>query len=215
MKETSYAILGMGRYGSKLALTLAATGAEILIADRNSQIVNEYADNVTRAVSLDLGNPVALQEIGLDLTDTVIIDLSEELEDTIMCTMIAREKGVKTIIATASTDIARDVLMRVGVDEVVIPEDEAAARMARRLISEGFMEYHDLGGGLCVVKVHAQKEWTKKRLRDLKLPERENVHIIAVEKDGVMEVDIDPDMVLTEESVVAVSIPKSQIYDLI
>ena len=100
MKETSYAVLGMGRYGSKLALTLAGTGAEILIADRNSQIVNEYADSVTRAVSLDLGNPVALQEIGLDLTDIVIIDLSEDLEDTIMCTMIAREKGVKTIIAT-------------------------------------------------------------------------------------------------------------------
>ena len=93
MKETSYAVLGMGRYGSKLALTLAGTGAEILIADRNAQIVNEYADSVTRAVSLDLGNPVALQEIGLDLTDIVIIDLSEDLEDTIMCTMIAREKA--------------------------------------------------------------------------------------------------------------------------
>lgn len=216
MKESSYAILGLGRYGRRLMTLLASTGAEILIADDDSEVVNMYADKVTRAVSLDLSNPAAIEKIGLENVDITIVDLSKRLEASIMCIMVARESGVKEIIATASADRFKETMLKVGADEVVIPEDEAAVRIARRLISEDFMEYYDIGGGLCVIKAHPKKEWTGRSLMLLDLPRKENVRIIAVEQeDGSMEMSIDPSMVLQEDSVVAIVIPKSRIYDLI
>lgn len=215
MKESSYAILGMGRFGRKLTETLAATGAEILIADQDEEVVNQYASLVTRAVCLDLANPVALEKIGLDSIDIAIVDLSGQLESSIMCAMVARELGARTIISTASTDRAREILLRVGTDEVVIPEDEAALRLARRLISEDFLEYYDIGGGLCVIKSRPKSSWTGRKLRLLDLPRKENVRIIAIERDGRMDMNVSADTVLDEDSVVALTIPKANIYDLI
>lgn len=215
MKEPSYAILGMGRYGRKLAVTLAGTGSEILIADPDSDIINHYASRVTHAVCLDLSNPNALADIGLNNIDVAIVDLSQQLEAAIMCTMVAREQGVRKIIATASTDRFSDILNRIGADEVVIPDDEAAVRMARRLISEDFMEYYDLGGELCVIKTHPKKSWTKKSLQKLRLFETEQVRIIAIERDGIMEMQFPPGTILSEDDTIALAIHKSGIYDFI
>lgn len=216
MRESTYAILGMGRYGRKIVTTVAATGAEILIADEDSNVINEYANIVTRAVSLDMANPQALGRIGLENIDIAIVDMKNNLEASIMCTMVAKESGVKNVIATAGTDRFKETLIRVGADEVLIPEDEAAVRMARRLISVDFMEYFDIGGGLCVIKTSPKKEWTKRDLGHLKLPQTENVRIIAVEReDGTMDTDVHADTILDENALVAISIPKAQIYDLV
>lgn len=165
MKETSYAILGMGRFGRKLTTMLDATGAEILIADCNSDIINRYADHATTAVCLDLSNANALYDIGLEHINVAVIDLGTNLEPAVMCIMIAKELGVKHIIATANTTRFGEVLKKLGANEIIIPEDDAAVRMARRLISKDFLEYYDLGGNLCVIKAHPKKEWTKKAWR--------------------------------------------------
>lgn len=215
MKESSYAILGMGRYGRKIASTIVNTGADVLIADINPDIIDQYADKYTYAVSLDLSNPRALSDIGLDHIDIVIIDLNHNMEAALMCIMVAKENGVKKVISTAKTNRTAEIMKRVGADEVIIPEDEAAIRMAKRLISEDFMEMHDLGGDLCVIKVSPKKEWVGKSLRKLRLGEQEHITVVAIEKDGKMSTDFDGDTVIFEDNMLALALQKSKIYDFV
>lgn len=215
MKEPSYAILGMDRFGRKLTNLLSSTGCQILIADMDKDIINRYSSHATHAVCLDLTNINALQEIGLEHIDIAVIDLMNNLEAAIMSVMAAGEAHVKKIIATAGTYRYGEILRRIGADEIVIPQDEAAARMAKRLISEDFLEYHDLGGNLCVIKVYPRKEWTGKSIRKLRLRETENVNIVALESDGEMTMDYSADTIIREGSKLALVIKKRDIYQFV
>lgn len=215
MKEDSYAILGMNRYGIRLGHALAATGTEVLIADENKDTVNLYADRFTYAVCLDMTNPEALKKIGLDQIDVAIVDLSDQLEAAIVCIMVAKEQGVKKVIATAKSDRYREVMMRVGADEVIIPEDTAAAQMARLLISADFMTFFDIGGDLCVLKTQPKPEWTKKTLRKLQLMETQQIKVIAIDNDGTMDMKVRADTVVPKDCTLVIIIPKTHIYDFV
>lgn len=215
MKEFSYAILGMNRYGSQLAHAIAATGADVIIADEDQDIVNLYADRVTFAVCLDMTNPTALAKIGLDQIDIAVVDLSDQLEAAIMSVMVAKEQGVKRVIATARSDRFMEVMKRVGADEVVIPEDTAAAQMARLLISEDFMTYFDIGGDYCVLRVQPKDEWKKRSLQKLKLRENHQIDIIAIDRNGQMDVSLTPDTIIPENCTLVIATPKSNMYDMI
>ncbi|MDO4803335.1 MAG: TrkA family potassium uptake protein [Lachnospiraceae bacterium] len=215
MKEPSYAIIGMNRFGRKLTSLLAATGSQILIVDQDSDIINRYADYATYAVCLDPSNPHALQEIGLEHIDIAVVDLENNLEAAIMSVMAAGEMGVKRIIATATTNRTAEILRRIGAEEVIIPQDESAVRLAKRLISEGFLEYYDLGGNLCVIKIHPKKEWVGKKIRELRLKEKYRVAVVALETNGEMKNEFTSDTVIREDSMMALSLKKSQIYDFV
>lgn len=215
MDEYSYAIIGMNRYGIKLGQALSATGVQVLIADNNQDTINLYADKFTYAVCLDLANSEALNKIGLDQIDIAIVDLSDQLESAIVSVMVCKEQGVKKVIATARSDRFREVMLRVGADEVVIPEDTAAAQMARLLISEDFMAFFDIGGGMCILKTKPKPEWKKKSLRKLMLPENQNIKVIAIEQEGTMTTQIRADTVIPADCDLAIAIPKTQIYDMI
>lgn len=215
MNEPTYAILGMGRFNRKLTTMLAATGSEILIADQKKEVINRYAEYATHAVCVDLSNANALQEIGLEHIDIAVIDISHHMEPSILSIMVARELGVKRIIATASTRRFGEVLKKIGADEIIIPEDDAAVRLAKRLISEDFMEFYDLGGNLCVIKTHPKDKWVGKSLKSLRLRERERMNIVAIEKNGAMSMDFSPDTVLEKDSVIALAMKKQYLYDFV
>lgn len=215
MYEPSYAILGMGRFNRKLTTMLAATGAEILIADQDVEVINRYAEYATHAVSLDLSNPTAILEIGLEHIDIAVIDISHHMEPSIMAIMMAKEQGVKKVIATASTRRYGEILKRIGADEIIIPEDEAAVRMAKRLISNEFMEFHDLGGSLCIIKIHPKEEWIGNSIKKLRLRQKERVNIIAIEEDGVMKMDFTPDTIIKRDSSLALALRKQDIYNFV
>ncbi len=213
--ERSYAILGMGRYGRKVADTMAKTGVEVLVADPDYELINECSGDFSYAVSVDMNNASALKQLGLDNIDVAIIDLSDHLEAAIMATMVAREEGVSRIIATSKNKRMGDILTKLGADEVVIPEEEAALRMAKRLISEDFLEYFDLGGNMCVIKAYPLENWVGKTLRELKLREKRGINIIAVERDGELKSAFTPDDVLESDKAVAMALTKDMIYEFV
>lgn len=214
-KELTYAFLGMNRYGSRLAQLIATTGAEILIADEHSDTVNLYADEFTSAVCLDLSNATALEKIGLDQIDVAVVDLYDKLESAIVSVMVAKEQGVGKVIATARSDRFREIMLRVGADEVVIPDDLAAAQMAKLLISADFMTYFDIGGKMCVLKVEPKREWINKSLRKLQLKEMEDINVIAIERNGEMETGIRADTVVPKDCLLVIALPKIKMYEFI
>ncbi len=214
MKRTNYAILRMGRFGRKVAQPLASAGADVMIADIDEKKVNSNAEHYTHAVVIDLTNVAALKKIGLEHIDIAIVDLAHNTEAAVMSIMFAKEVGVKKVIATAATGHGAEILRRIGADEVIIPEDDAARWTARKLISEEFMEYFDLGGDLCVLKMHPPVAWVDKKISDLNLRE-ENINIIAFENDGIMKSDFQSDYVIRREEIIVLATTKSKVFNFV
>lgn len=215
MAEKSYAVLGLGRYGMKVADTISKTGVTVLVADSDGEKIDSVASRFTSAVSFDMTNVEALREIGLENIDIAIIDLADDLEGSIMCTIIAEECGVERIIATAAGPRAVEVLKRLGADEVIIPEDESALRMAKSLISEDFLEFTDLGDELCIVKIHAKPEWGEKSIRRLKLHEKNGIMIIAVVGDNGLTADFNADYVIHADDPIVLAMQKEDLYQFV
>lgn len=215
MKENSFAILGLGRFGRKVAMPLTAAGAEVMIADSNEKKINEYGNRFTYAVTLDLRDVNALRKIGLDHIEVAIVDLSHNTDAAVMTILVAKEMGVKRVIATAATSHVAEILRRVGADEVIIPEDDAARQVAKRLISEEFMQYYDLGGEMCVIKIHPSKDWIGKSVRELDLHNKEKLNIISFEKEGVAISDFSPDYIIEEKDIIALAGHKSIIFNFV
>lgn len=214
-REKNYAILGMGRFGRTVAETVAKTGVEILIADKDDEVISRYGDDYTYAVTVDLSNPDAIKEIGLENIDVVIIDLAGDVESAVTSTMIVKEIGVKKIYATAASKYMGDMLKKLGADEVVIPEEDTAFRLARNLISDGFMDYYVIGDDMCLIRVLPKKEWVYKTIRNLELRNKRGINIIAIEIDGVMTSDFTPDHVIEKDKLMALALNKKDIYEFI
>ena len=215
MAEKSYAVLGLGRYGMRVAETIAKTGATVLVADSDSEKIDTVGNQFTSAMSFDMTNAAALRDIGLENIDIVIIDLAGDLEGSIMCTMIAEESGVERIIATAGSNRSGEVLKRLGADEVVVPEYESALRLAKSLISEDFLEYTDLGDELCIVKISVKEEWDNKTIRRLKLHEKNGITIVAVYGSAGLTADFTADFVLHSGVPIVLAMHKDALYQFV
>ncbi|MCR5797940.1 MAG: TrkA family potassium uptake protein [Eubacterium sp.] len=215
MKEKTYAILGLGGYGMKLAEAVRKTGAETIVADSDSVIIEKNAHRFTYAVSLDMRNIDALSEIGLENADIAVVDRVGNLEESIMCVIAAKNAGISSIIATAPNSTTKDILIKMGATEVVIPEEEAALRMARTLISEDFMEYIDIGEGLCVIRIFPLKPWIGKRIKDLQLRKTYNANIIAIMGEEGMTCRFQTDTVLTKDTAMYISINKKDVMNFV
>ena len=196
----SIAILGMGRFGRFLAQELASGGADVLIADSDEQIVNQYAGMVSDAVVADLNNPKAIKNIGLADVDVAVVSMGSSLEASIMCVMVAKELGVSHVIAKAASQRMGDILIRVGADEIIYPEKESAQQTARKVLSSNFLEYFDLGDNLCVISMVPKAEWVGKSLSELRLRNRYGINVVALRAgDGALLSRVEPDQPLTKE----------------
>ncbi len=196
----SIAILGMGRYGQFLMHELCKMGADVLIADNDELVINQFADMVSDAIVADLHDPAAIKNIGLQAMDTVVVSMGSSLESSIMCVMVAKELNVPHVIAKAASTRMGDILTRVGADEIIYPEREIAAQTARKLMSENFLEYFHISDDLCVISLTPKKEWLGKSLGELRLRNRYEINVVAIRQpDGTVKAGIDPASPLTEE----------------
>ncbi|MGX8692767.1 MAG: potassium channel family protein, partial [Clostridia bacterium] len=127
MKQT-YAIFGLGRYGTAVAGELVKNGAEVLAVDIDEEKVNSVVGELPFCKCADVTDPDVLRQLGVANIDVVIISMANNLEASVMATMLCKELGVKTVIAKCSSDMNCRILSRVGADRVVFPESESGIR---------------------------------------------------------------------------------------
>ena len=212
----SIAILGMGRFGQFLTKELSEKNADVLIADSDSRIINQYAPLVSNAVIVDLTDPDAIRNIGLSNIDVAVVAMGSSIEASIMCVMVAKELGIPHVIAKAASERMGDILKRVGADEIIYPEKESATQTARKLMSQNLLEYYPLGDNLCLVNIVPRTEWLGKTLRELRLRNRYHINVVAIRKRGDTNARIDPELMLTPETeLIVIAEPKdlSQLTD--
>ena len=177
----SYIVIGLGRFGEALARQLCMLGAEVLAMDVRSDLVQQVANDVTHAVVGDAQDLEVLRALGARDFDCAIIAIGDDLAASVLATMNLKELGVPYIICKAHDRTHRRVLEKLGVDRVIIPEQEHAERLARSLHSHNVLDYIELSEDYGILEVPAPKNWVGKTLKELNVRAKLGVNIIAVE----------------------------------
>ena len=180
----SYVVIGLGRFGSSLARQLCKLGAEVLALDVKGDLVQQVANEVTHAVVGDAQDKEVLRALGVRNMDCAVIAIGDNLAASVLITMNLKELGVPFIVCKAHDETHRKVLEKLGVDRVVIPEQEYAQRLARTLNSHNVLDYIELSEDFGILDVPAPAAWMGKTLRELNIRAKLGVNIIAVENGG-------------------------------
>lgn len=213
--DKSFAVIGVGRFGSSVALSLMESGAEVLIVDNNAERVNDLADRVTCAITADVSDPEAMKNLGLSNMDAVVVAMAQELEASIMSVMLAKEQGVPVVIAKARNARMGDILQRVGADRIVYPEFESGIRTAKKLISSDFLEFFDLSENISLVEMLPKPSWVGHTLKELNLRRKYNVNVIAIKSNQEIVGTVNPDEPLKAENPILVTVDKKNLKKLL
>lgn len=196
--NNSYAIFGLGRYGLAVAKVLVENGADVLSVDHNEELVNDAVSELSVCRCADVTDPEVIKQLGISNIDVVIIAISGSLETSVMATTLCKEVGVKNVIVKCSNEMHGKILSRVGADKVVLPEMESGIRLAKNLLSSGFVDILELTGNISLVEIDVKPEWVGKSLIDLNLRKKYSVNVIAIQQNNDVTTDIDPAKPLEE-----------------
>ena len=191
MKKT-YAVFGLGRYGIAVARELVNNGVEVIAVDADERIVNAAADELPICKCADITDPEAIRQLGIASVDVVIIAMANNLEASVMAVTLCKEIGVKTVIAKCANEMHQKILNRVGADKVVFPENESGTRLAKNLLSSGFVDMVSLAKNVSMIELDMKTEWVGKNLIELNLRKKYSINVVAIRKGQSVSVDIDP-----------------------
>ncbi|MCR1949688.1 MULTISPECIES: TrkA family potassium uptake protein [unclassified Clostridium] len=205
MSNKQFVIIGLGRFGSSIAKTLYSLGNDVLAIDRDEDIVQEIADSVTHAVQLDATDENALRALGIRNFDVAVVTIGDNIQSSIMATLLVKELGVKYIIAKGHSDLHAKVLYKIGADRVVLPEKDMGVRVAHNLVSANILDYIELSEDYSVMEIQALDEWSGKTLNELRLRSKYGINVMAIKRGD--DVNLSPsaeDIVEDNDVIVAI-----------
>lgn len=184
----SYIVIGLGRFGSEVARRLCQLGCEVLAVDTNSELVQAISNDVTHAVVADGRDKGVLRALGAGDFDCGIIAIGDSLADSVLATVNLKELGLPRVVCKAHDETHRQVLKKLGADQIVIPEQEQAYRLARSLSSQNVLDYIELSEDYGIIDLPAPESWIGKNLRELNVRAKLGVNILAVKKNDKIQV---------------------------
>ena len=200
----SYLVIGLGRFGSELALKLYSLGEEVMVMDTDEGLVDKIADRVTRAVTADARDRDVLEKLGAENFDRAVVAVGSDLAASALITMNLKSLNVPYIICKAHDDTYREILERLGADRVIIPEREVADKLAMGLTHAGVMEYIELSNEYGIVEMAPPADWQGKTIRSLELRTRHGVNVIALRRDDRIIIPPPIDEALSEEDLLVI-----------
>ena len=181
MKKQTFAVIGLGRFGGSVCKTLADAGQEVLAIDKYESRVNDYKDIATQAVVADAQDEDVLRSLGIRNVDHVIVAIGEDIQASILVTLMVKEQGVKYVTAKAQNEYHAKVLEKLGVDLVVHPERDMGVRIGRSLTSKNMVDYHDLDANFKLAEILiTNPEFVGKSLAEMDFRDRYGLNVIAL-----------------------------------
>ncbi len=186
MKKTMerFAVIGLGRYGSRLATMLTDAGAEVIAIDQDKSLVESLRDRVSLSVSMDSTDEEALIAQGIDKVDAAIVCIGTDFEASALTTVILKQIGVPRVISRATTNTRGDILARIGADEIANPEKESAERWRDRLLAPAMIERVIIGEGYSLAQFPAPPSFHNKSLKQLAVNTKYKVLVVAIRRES-------------------------------
>jgi trk system potassium uptake protein TrkA len=182
MKKQTFAVIGLGRFGSAMATTLTELGHEVIGIDGSQEIVERLADRLHAAAALDATDERALKASGIQDVDCAVISIGENIEASLLVVMLVKDLGIRKIVAKAVTPLHGRILERIGVDRVVFPEHDMGVRVAHSLVVANVLDYIELSRDFSIIELPAPPEFAGKTLRELQLRNRFGLTLIAIKR---------------------------------
>ncbi len=201
-----FAVIGLGRFGRAVCMTLHQLGYEVLGVDSDEQrVAHLLSDRIAaHAVRIDSTEPAALQEAGLLEFDTVIVAIGSCIQESIITTLNLKEGKVPYVVAKASSEIHRKLLKCVGADHVVFPEHEAGCVLARALTHTGILERFELDPDHSIVELAVPAEFTGKTISDIDLWGHYSLNLLAICRCSRFDINPNPVTRLDKNSIMVV-----------
>ena len=200
----SYIVAGLGRFGSEVARQLTILGCEVLAVDTQADLVQQVADQVTHAVVADVTDKAVLKALDAGSFDCAIVAIGNDLAASALATMTLQELGIGKIICKAYDETHRKLLLKLGAHQVVIPEKEHAARLAKSLSSTNVLDYIELSEECGIIELPAPKSWEGKTLKELNVRAKLGVNIIAVHRNGKVNVSPAADFAVEQGDIMVI-----------
>ena len=204
MTNKQFVVIGLGRFGASVAKTLCSLGNDVLVIDKDEDLIQDISDSVTHAVQMDATDENALRTLGLRNFDVAVVTIGSNIQASVMVTLIVKELGVKYIIAKGNSDLHAKVLYKIGADRVILPEKDMGVRVAHNLVSSSILDYIELSPDYSIMEIESLEEWQGKTLRELKLRSKYGINVMAIKKGD--EINLAPsaeDEVEAEDVLVA------------
>lgn len=181
-RRRQFAVIGLGRFGSAMATTLAEIGHDVIGVDADAERVRRLADVITQAVELDATDERALRAAGVQDVDVAVVSIGENIESSLLVVMQLRELGVSTVVAKAVTPLHGRILEKIGVSRIIFPEREMAIRVAHSLVMPSVIDYIELSRDFSIVEVPAPPSFVGRTLRQLEIRPRLGLTLIAIKR---------------------------------
>ena len=202
LSNKQFVIIGLGRFGASIAKTLYSLGNDVLAIDKDEDIVQEIADSVTHAVQLDATDENALRSLGIRNFDVAVVTIGDNIQSSIMATLLVKELGVKYIIAKGHSDLHAKVLYKIGADRVVLPEKDMGIRVAHNLVSANILDYIELSDDYSVMEIQVLHEWAGKTLNELKLRSKYGINVMAIKRGDEVNLSPAADDIIEENDII-------------
>ncbi|MCF2679194.1 TrkA family potassium uptake protein [Faecalicatena contorta] len=196
--KKQFAVLGVGSFGESVAVELQNLGCEVIAVDNDMERIEEIADSVSYAMRADFGEPEVIRSLGARNLDGVVVAVAENMESSIMATLVSKEIGVPYVMAKAKTDLHATVLRKIGADAVIFPEVDMGKRIAKTLASANFADWLSLSPDFSIVEIKIPEKWVGKSLIELDVRRVHAVNVVAIKTGDDVEVNPDPARKLEE-----------------
>ena len=202
MSKKQFVVIGLGRFGSSIATTIYSLGNDVLVIDKNEDLIQDIASEVTHAVQADATDENALRALGIRNFDVAIISIGGDIQSSVMATLLLRELGVKYIIAKGNGELHAKVLYKIGADRVVLPEKDMGVRVAHNIISSSILDYIELSSDYSIMEVKAFEDWVGKDLKSLELRKKYGINVIAIKKGEKINLNPAADDIVCKDNVI-------------
>ena len=207
------AVIGMGRFGSNLARTLTELGHDVLAIDISERAVQGIADTVTQAITADATDETVLEDLGIHEYEIVFVSLGD-IESSILITMLLKQLGAHRVHAKARNHLHRQILERIGADQVAFPEGEMAIRVAHNLVAPNMMDYFELLANYGIGEVRVPSAFVGNTLANANLRARLDVSVLVIKRGSQLLIMPDLTETLQNEDILVVAGRDSAIANL-
>lgn len=194
-----YAVFGLGSFGESVAVTLQELGCEVVVVDNHMERIENISPYVSYAVQADIEDPEVIRSLGARNLDGVVVAVADDMEASIMATLVSKEIGVPYVLAKAKNDLHAKVLKKIGADSIIFPEKEIGQSVARNLVSGEFVDWISLSPDYSIAEIAVPEKWIGKSLSEIDVRRTKDVNVVGVRIGEKIQVTIDPEEPLQKE----------------